>query len=134
MIIFLLLSILISLYTGLIPSIPSELKSNDNVTEAVIKEIEYKSIKHINTNQTKLNLTQYGCKTEIMAYPSNWPNSHYYKRYCLSNRGLSIITDGIATDAALDRTAYILDSMMANMEHYVPDKMIEVLTVTMSWL
>ena len=75
----------------------------------------------------EVNLTRQagsGCAGSVMAYPSDWPNSHYYQRYCLTHRGLSVITDGIAPDSALHQTAYILDSMMSNMDNYIPDMMI----------
>ena len=75
----------------------------------------------------RLNETQYGgCNGGILPYPTNWPNAHYYKRYCRTHRGLAVVTDGIASDAALDRTAYILDSMMMNMDNYIPDIMDQV--------
>ena len=66
-----------------------------------------------------------GCNGPVQPYPSTWPNSHYYKRYCSTYFGLSVVTDGIAPDEALHRTAYILDSMMQNMDSYVPDIMKE---------
>lgn len=43
----------------------------------------------------------------------SWPNSHYYQRLCqTSSQGLAVITDGLASDAALERTAWTLDMMM----------------------
>ena len=43
----------------------------------------------------------------------SWPNSHYYQRLCqTSNQGLAVVTDGLASDAALERTAWTLDMMM----------------------
>ena len=66
-----------------------------------------------------------GCVGGVQAYPSNWPNSYYYQRYCYSNFGLPIITDGIAPDSALERTAWTLDNMMASMDNTVANKMIE---------
>lgn len=78
----------------------------------------------ISIDSPRLNETQYGgCNGGILPYPTNWPNAHYYKRYCRTHRGLAVVTDGIASDAALDRTAYILDSMMMNMDNYIPDIM-----------
>ena len=47
-----------------------------------------------------------------MSYPSHWPNSHYYKRYCRTYFGLAVVTDSLASDAALERTAWTLDMMM----------------------
>jgi len=59
-----------------------------------------------------------GCQG-ITAYPSNWPNSWYYRRMCYSALGFPIITDSRATDSALDRTAWTLDNVMANVDPYV---------------
>jgi len=74
--------------------------------------------------QNATNRLQFtGCSGPVQQYPSNWPNSHYYKRYCSTYFGLSIVTDGIVPDEALHRTAIILDSMMQNMASYVPDIM-----------
>ena len=43
----------------------------------------------------------------------SWPNSHYYQRLCqTSGQGLAVVTDGLASDAALERTAWTLDMMM----------------------
>lgn len=36
-----------------------------------------------------------------------------------------MVTDGLASDSALEQTAFILDSMMATMADYIPDKMVE---------
>ena len=66
-----------------------------------------------------------GCSGGIHAYPSDWPNSYYYQRYCLTYHGLAVVTDGIAPNEALERTAWTLDNMMATMEPYVADKMAE---------
>ena len=49
------------------------------------------------------------CKPHL---PS-WPNAHYYQRLCeTSGQGLAVVTDGLASDAALERTAWTLDMMM----------------------
>jgi len=66
-----------------------------------------------------------GCVGGIQAYPSDWPNSNYYQRYCRSTLGLAVVTDGIAPDAALERTAWTLDNMMATMDSIVANKLIE---------
>ena len=69
--------------------------------------------------------SQFGCVGGVQSYPSHWPNAHYYKRYCSTGRGLAVVTDSLASDAALHQTAYILDSMMDNMADYIPAKMEE---------
>ena len=61
----------------------------------------------------------------LQGYPSSWPNAHYYKRYCRTYFGLAVVTDSLASDAALERTAWTLDSMMMRMESYVADRMAE---------
>ena len=61
----------------------------------------------------------------MVSYPSHWPNSHYYKRYCRTYFGLAVVTDSLASDASLERTAWTLDSMMMRMDSYVADRMIE---------
>ena len=66
-----------------------------------------------------------GCVGGVQTYPSDWPNAYYYQRYCRTNLGLAVVTDGIAPDSAIERTAWTLDNMMATMESYVVDKMIE---------
>ena len=66
-----------------------------------------------------------GCYGGIYNYPSDWPNSYYYQRYCQTYHGLAVVTDGIAPDAALERTAWTLDNMMATMEPYVAQKLVE---------
>ena len=66
-----------------------------------------------------------GCVGGVQAYPSSWPNAYYYQRYCRTSFGLSVVTDGIAPDSALERTAWTLDNMMATMDNYVANKMIE---------
>ena len=38
-------------------------------------------------------------------------------------RGLTVATDGFASNEALERTAYILDNMMINMDSAIPDIM-----------
>ena len=66
-----------------------------------------------------------GCSGGVQSYPPNWPNSHYYKRYCSTYFGLAVVTDSLASDASLERTAWTLDSMMMRMDSYVADKMVE---------
>ena len=65
------------------------------------------------------------CLALVQGYPSSWPNAHYYKRYCRTYFGLAVVTDSLASDAALERTAWTLDSMMMRMESYVADRMVE---------
>merc|ERR1711971_1418325 len=56
----------------------------------------------------------------------SWPNSHYYQRLCqTSGQGLAVVTDGLASDAALERTAWTLDMMMQTMDSYVANSMKE---------
>jgi len=66
------------------------------------------------------------CSGGVQGYPANWPNSHYYQRLCqTSSQGLAVVTDGLASDAALERTAWTLDMMMQTMDSYVANSMKE---------
>merc|ERR1719192_1915653 len=66
------------------------------------------------------------CYGGVQGYPANWPNAHYYQRLCqTSGQGLAVVTDGLASDAALERTAWTLDMMMQTMDSYVADSMKE---------
>merc|ERR1719370_673240 len=66
------------------------------------------------------------CSGGVQAYPADWPNAHYYQRLCeTSGQGLAVVTDGLASDAALERTAWTLDMMMQTMDSYVADSMKE---------
>jgi len=65
-----------------------------------------------------------GCQGGVQAYPSDWPNAYYYQRMCYSALGFPIITDGIASDTALDRTAWTLDNVAATLDPYVVNQMI----------
>jgi len=64
------------------------------------------------------------CSGGVQSYPANWPNSHYYQRLCQTSvQGLAVVTDGLASDVALERTAWTLDMMMQTMDSYVADSM-----------
>ena len=49
-----------------------------------------------------------GCQGGVRRYPSNLPNSHYYTQLCTTSRGLRIVSRGLASARALERTAYLL--------------------------
>ena len=49
----------------------------------------------------------HGCQGGVTAYPASLPNSHYYRRLCLTGGGLAIMTR-LASDAALERTAFLI--------------------------
>lgn len=65
-----------------------------------------------------------GCQGGIQAYPSNMPNSYYYTRLCSSGTGLPIISGRYASDAALHRTAFLLDSVMQTVDSRVVPMMV----------
>jgi len=67
--------------------------------------------------------TKYGCKYGIQSYPRNLPNSHYYTRLCTTNNDLKIVSAGRASNAALERTAYLIGNVMANVEPRVAQSM-----------
>jgi len=60
-----------------------------------------------------------GCQGGIQAYPSNWPNAYYYRKLCYSGMGMPIITGSLARDAAIERTAWTLDNMLAKVDPVV---------------
>ncbi|NQZ27148.1 MAG: collagenase [Colwellia sp.] len=65
-----------------------------------------------------------GCQGGIKVYPSNMPNSYYYTRLCSSGTGLPIISGRYASDAALHRTAFLLDSVMQTVDSRVVPMMV----------
>lgn len=67
--------------------------------------------------------TKYGCKYGIQSYPRNLPNSHYYTRLCTTNNNLKIVSANRARDAALERTAFLIGNVMANVEPRVAQSM-----------
>ncbi|WP_168204230.1 collagenase [Aliikangiella coralliicola] len=65
-----------------------------------------------------------GCEGGIQSYPSSWPNSWYYTRLCSSGTGVPIISSNKASNASLERTAYLLDGVMQTVDSRVVPKMI----------
>jgi len=65
----------------------------------------------------------YGCKYGIQSYPRNLPNSHYYTRLCTTNNNLKIVSAGRASNKALERTAYLIGNVMANVDPRVAQSM-----------
>jgi len=63
------------------------------------------------------------CRGGIQPYPRSMPNSHYYTRLCVTSKGLRIITGRKASDAALERTAFLFDKVTAEVDRRVTDKM-----------
>ena len=63
------------------------------------------------------------CKYGIQAYPPSLPNSHYYSRLCTTQHDLRIISGRRASDAALERTAYLINSVMAYVDPRVARSM-----------
>ena len=67
---------------------------------------------------------RYGCRSGIQSYPSNLPNSHYYRRICYTSRGsLKVISGNYATAAAIERTAFLIDHVMDRVNPAVPRAM-----------
>ena len=66
---------------------------------------------------------RYGCKYGIQGYPRNLPNSHYYTRLCTTNNNQKIISANKATDRALERTAFLIDNVMAKVDSRVAQSM-----------
>jgi len=66
-----------------------------------------------------------GCVNGIEPYPSTLPNSNYYTRLCTSGSGIKVVTGPRATDAALEKTAYLIDRVLANVDSKIVQKMNE---------
>jgi len=65
----------------------------------------------------------YGCKYGVQGYPRNLPNSHFYTRLCTTNNNLKIVSSSRPTNAALERTAYLIGNVMANVDPRVAQSM-----------
>jgi len=65
-----------------------------------------------------------GCAGGIQAYPNNWPNSHYYTRLCSSGTGIPIVSANVASNESLERTAFLLDSIMVTVDTRVVPAMV----------
>lgn len=68
-------------------------------------------------------VTSYGCKYGIQSYPRNLPNSHYYTRLCTTKNNLKIVSANRASNAALERTAFLIGNVMANVQPQVAQSM-----------
>lgn len=67
--------------------------------------------------------TAYGCKYGVQGYPRNLPNSHFYTRLCTTNNNLKIVSSSRPTNAALERTAFLIGNVMANVDPRVAQSM-----------
>ena len=72
---------------------------------------------------TKPPTGSYGCKYGIQSYPRNLPNSHYYTRLCTTNNGLKVVSANRASNRALERTAFLIDHVMAYVDPRVARSM-----------
>jgi len=87
-------------------------------------ELHVKPNSGVSTATTKRPpTTSYGCKYGIQGYPRNLPNAHYYTRLCTTNNNLKIISANRASNAALERTAYLIDNVMAKVDPRVAQSM-----------
>jgi len=67
--------------------------------------------------------TSYGCKYGIQGYPNNLPNSYYYSQLCTTHNNLKVISANRASGAALERTAFLIGNVMANVDPRVAQSM-----------
>jgi len=65
----------------------------------------------------------YGCKYGVQSYPRNLPNAHFYTRLCTTNNNLKIVSSSRPTNAALERTAFLIGNVMANVDQRVAQSM-----------
>jgi len=65
----------------------------------------------------------YGCRYGIQGYPRNLPNAHFYTKLCTTNNNLKIVSSSRPTNAALERTAYLIGNVMANVDSRVAQSM-----------
>jgi len=63
------------------------------------------------------------CIYGVQAYPRNLPNAHFYTRLCTTNNGLKIVASSRPSSAALERTAYLIGNVMANVDPRVAQSM-----------
>jgi len=87
------------------------------ISAALISNSSFASI----NGSDKIHL---GCIDGIQKYPSDWPNSDYYQRLCRSGTNNLIISAGIASNAAIERTAYLIDGIMQNVNKAVVSQMV----------
>lgn len=64
-----------------------------------------------------------GCKGGVSAYPTILPSHDYYTQLCTSHSGLRIISGSKASETALEKTAFIIDKVMANVDPRVAPEM-----------
>jgi len=57
-----------------------------------------------------------GCQGGVQPYPTSLPNSHYYRQLCTTSSGLRVVSHGLASSAALQRTALLLSKVTATVE------------------
>ena len=75
------------------------------------------------TTTRRPSSNSYRCKYGIQGYPRNLPNSHYYTRLCTTNNNLKVISASRASNAALERTAFLIGNVMANVDPRVAQSM-----------
>jgi len=69
------------------------------------------------------NSNTYRCIYGIQGYPRNLPNSHFYSKLCTTNNGLKVVSSNRPSNAALERTAYLIGNVMANVDPRVAQSM-----------
>jgi len=80
------------------------------------------TIKPVGTSTTAGPATS-RCQNGLETYPSTLPNSGYYTRLCTTHTGLRVVSGSLASDEALEKTAFIIDKVMAMVDPRVAPEM-----------
>jgi len=75
------------------------------------------------TTTTRRPSGGFGCAGGVKSYPRSLPNSHYYRQLCTTSKGLRIVSAGRASRRALERTAFLLSQVTANVDPRVTASM-----------
>jgi len=63
------------------------------------------------------------CRGGIQAYPGDLPNAWYYTRLCTTQTGLKVVSSSKASNEAIERTAFLIDKVTANVSPAVLESM-----------
>lgn len=55
----------------------------------------------------------WGCLGGVHPYLPTFPNPHYYTKFCTTHQGLQVVSAGLASPAAMERAAFLLDTVLA---------------------
>jgi len=66
---------------------------------------------------------KFGCNGGVRRYPSSLPNAHFYRKICYTAQGIKIISTNQVSNAALERTAFLISHVMQKVDPRVPQMM-----------